>query len=79
MPIATIASVTEFAEYLFDLAGTGVKGEFFTDNLLAQIHFIIEMIWFTSLAPWGVEFPFSGSLISTLLQIGISVQGWGLG
>ena len=29
--------------------------EFFIDNLLARIHFIIEVIWWTGLAPW--EFP----------------------
>jgi len=27
-------------------------GEFFIDNLLVRIHFIIEMIWWTGLAPW---------------------------
>ena len=39
--------------------------EFFIDNLLVRIHFIIEMIWWTGLAPWEFEFPFPGSLIST--------------
>ena len=37
------------------------EGDFFVDNLLV----IIEMIWWTSLAPWEFEFPFAGSLIST--------------
>ena len=32
--------------------------EFFIDNLLFRIHFIIEMIWLTGLAPWQFEFPF---------------------
>ena len=41
--------------------------EFFIDNLLVRIHFIIEMIWWTGLAPWEFEFPFPGSLISTFL------------
>ena len=41
--------------------------EFFIDNLLVQIHFIIEMIKWAGLAPWEFEFPFSGSLISTCL------------
>ena len=36
--------------------------EFFIDNLLVRIRFIIEMIWWTGLAPWEFEFPFSGSL-----------------
>jgi len=39
--------------------------DFFIDNLLVRIHFIIEMIWWTGLAPWEFEFPFPGSLIST--------------
>jgi len=37
------------------------------DNLLVRIHFIIEMISWTGLASWEFEFPFPGSLISTLL------------
>ena len=40
--------------------------EFFMDNLLVRIHFIIVMIWWTGLAPWEFEFPFPGSLTSTL-------------
>ena len=42
-------------------ANTGMRGscrevvraerEFFIDNLLVRIHFIIEMIWWTGLAP----------------------------
>ena len=39
--------------------------EFFIDNLLVRIHFIIVMIWWTGLAPWEFEFPFPGSLTST--------------
>ena len=31
------------------------------DNLLVRIHFIVEMIWWTGLAPWEFEFPFPGS------------------
>ena len=42
--------------------------EFFIDNLLVQIHFIIETIWWPGLAPREFEFPFSGSLISTFLR-----------
>ena len=44
-----------------------VKREFCIENPLARIHFIIEMIWWTGLAPWEFEFPFPGILISTLL------------
>jgi len=32
--------------------------DFFIDNLLVQTHFIIQMIWWTGLAPWEFEFPF---------------------
>jgi len=32
--------------------------EFFIDNLLDRIHFIIVMIWWTGLAPWVFEFFF---------------------
>ena len=47
----------------------GVRGEreFFIDNLLVQVHFIIVMIRWTSLAPWEFEFSFPGSLTSTFL------------
>ena len=34
-----------------------------------RIHFIIEMIWWTGLAPWEFEFPFPGSLASTFLDV----------
>ena len=37
----------------------------FIDNSLFRIHFIIEMIWCTGLAPLEFEFPFLGSLTST--------------
>ena len=36
-------------------------------NLLVRIHFIVVMIRWTGLAPWEFEFPFTGSLTSTLL------------
>ena len=38
--------------------------EFFIDNLLVRIHFIIVTIRWTGLAPWEFEFPFPGSLKS---------------
>ena len=44
------------------------EGEFFIDDLLARIHFIIVMIRWIGLAPWEFEVPFSGSLTSTFLQ-----------
>jgi len=40
-----------------------LEREFFIDNLLVRIHFIIVMIRWTGLAPWEFEFPFPGSLI----------------
>ena len=43
--------------------------EFFIGNLLVRIHFIIEMIRWTGLAPWEFEFPFPGSLTSTFLVL----------
>jgi len=30
-------------------------------TLLVRVHFIIEMIWWTGLAPWEFEFPFPGT------------------
>ena len=41
--------------------------EFFIDDLLVRIHFIIVMIRWTGLAPWEFEFPFQGSLTSAFL------------
>jgi hypothetical protein len=41
--------------------------EFFIDDLLFRIHFIIVMIRWTGPAPWQFEFPFPGSLTSAFL------------
>ena len=43
--------------------------EFFIDNLLARIHFIIVIIRWAGLVPWEFEFLFPGSLTSTLLVL----------
>ena len=43
------------------------SARFFIDNLLVRIHFIIVMIRWTGLAPWGFEFPIPGSITSTFL------------
>jgi len=43
--------------------------DFFVDNLLVRIHFIIVMIRWSGLAPWEFEFPFPGSLTSTFLVL----------
>ena len=40
---------------------------FIIDNLLVRIHFIIEMIRWTGLAPWDFEFRFPVSLTSIVL------------
>jgi len=37
-----------------------------SEILLVRIHFVIVMIRWTGLAPWEYEFPFPGSLTSTL-------------
>ena len=52
----------------------GGEREFFIDNLLVRIHFIIEMIRWTGLAPWEIEFPFPGILTSTFLDGGLSLD-----
>ena len=54
--------------YAAILAGGKVEREFFIDNLLVRIHFIIVMIRWTGLAPWEFEFPVPGSLPSTFLS-----------
>ena len=46
---------------------TPPEREFFIDNLLVRIHFIIVVIWWTGFAPWDFGFPFPGSQISTVL------------
>ena len=33
-------------------------------KLLVRIHLIIELVWWTGLAPWEFQFPFPGRLIS---------------
>ena len=49
--------------------------EFFIDNLLVRIHFIIVMIRWTGLAPCEFEFPFPGILTSTFLGAKTSNAG----
>jgi hypothetical protein len=39
--------------------------DFFIDNLLFQIHLIIETIWWTGLAPWDIEFRSPGGFTSS--------------
>jgi len=43
-----------------DAQGPGAEREYFIDNLLVRIHFIIAMIRGTGIAPWEFEFPFPG-------------------
>ena len=49
--------------------------EFFIENPLVRIHFIVVMTWWTGLAPWEFEFPFPGSRISTFLGM---EENWAL-
>ena len=53
--------------HLAGAPSTLTQRDLFIDNLLVRVHFIIEMIWWTGLAPWEFEVPFPGSLISTFL------------
>ena len=55
--------------------GALLERDFLIGNLLTPIHFIMEMIWWTGLAPWEFELPFSGSLISTVLTQSETVSG----
>jgi len=55
-----------YVKKLFSKGRVGCR-EFFIENLLVRIHFIIEMIWWTGLAPWEFELPFPSSLTSTFL------------
>ena len=48
-------------------SSTCFQREFFIDNPLVQIRFIIVMIRWTGLAPWEFEFPFPGSLTPAFL------------
>ena len=48
--------------------GPPFQRQFFIDNLLVRIHFIVVMIRWTGLAPWECEFFFSGSQASTFLD-----------
>ena len=52
---------------------TCLEEEFFIENVLSQIHFIIEMMWWTGLTPWESEFPFPRSLMATFLLTGLHV------
>jgi len=52
---------------LLPTAQRAPKKQFFTDNLLVRIHCIIVKIWWTGVAPWEFESPFTGSLIRTFL------------
>ena len=47
-----------------------MEKEFFIDTLLVRVHYTIVMIRWTGLAPWEFEFPFPGSVASTLLSRG---------
>ena len=46
-----------------------IERDFFFDNLLVRMRFIMAMIWWTGLAPWEFESPFPGSLSSSFLHL----------
>jgi len=58
-----------------NVSATYRERKFFIDNLLVRIHFIIVMIRWTGLAPWGFEFLFPGSSTSTFLGRLCTFQG----
>jgi len=49
--------------------------EFFIDNLLVRIHFIIVMIWWTGLAPWEFA-PTCHARIVSSVSSAYTVQGY---
>ena len=54
-----------------DHAAHAREREFFINNLLVQIFFIIVMIRWTGLAPWEFEIHLAGSLTSTFLALAL--------
>ena len=48
--------------------------EFFIDNLLVRVHFVIVMIRWTGHAPWDFGFPFLGSLTPATRHLPPSTQ-----
>ena len=61
---------SEIAERPFGVSALpALEREFFTDNLLVQIRFIIVMTRWTGFAPWEFESPFPGSLACTFLVL----------
>ena len=66
-PVPKKAEATPGWVTLGSMSAYAPEGEFFSDNLLVRIHFIILMIGWTGLAPWEFEFPFPGSLTSLVL------------
>ena len=47
--------------------------EFFIEDLLVRIHFIIVMIRWIGIAPWEFELHFQGSLTSTFLGFSLDL------
>ena len=56
------AVIADLIKPLLDAPPLAMDYEFFTDDLLVRIHFIIVMMRWTGLAPWIFEFPFPGCL-----------------
>jgi len=51
---------------LIEQARKAKEREFCIDHLPVRNHFIFVMVRWTGLAPWEFEFPFPGSLTSTI-------------
>jgi len=66
-----LSSLKRGVKSLFSLERECVQRErerdFYIGNFLVRIHFIIEMIWWTGLAPWELESLCLCSPISTFL------------
>jgi len=57
--LGLIARAARYASSASSCSPLPEEREFFIDNLLVRIHFFIEMIWWTGLAPSEFDFTFS--------------------
>jgi len=55
----------EGRDWVDGLIGASRERDFSIDNVLVQVYSIIELIWWTGLAPWEFQFPFPGSRTPT--------------
>ena len=66
LEFVSVGSALREAPYMYEQPR---KRKLRIDNLLIQIHSNVEMIRWTGLAPWELEFPFPGGLTSTFRSI----------